>query len=117
MSLSVYMGLSQNILKMSNHGSMDATHLLLTSSFLLQEIKKTLQALDHLRRRIAKDLNLIPNGAMVPVWITDFPLFSWNEDVDRIESEHHPFTSPHLLGLVLFEKNHFKLVHQAMISF
>ncbi len=66
--------------------------------------KKTLQALDHLRRRLAKDLNLIPNGAMAPVWITDFPLFSWNEEFDRIESEHHPFTSPHLLDLGLFEK-------------
>ncbi|KAM9967973.1 hypothetical protein ACTFIW_002987 [Dictyostelium discoideum] len=64
----------------------------------------TLQALDHLRRRIAKDLNLIPNGAMVPVWITDIPFFSWNEEFDRIESEHHPFTSPHLLDLGFFER-------------
>ncbi|VHO04698.1 aspartate--tRNA ligase [Candidatus Rhabdochlamydia sp. T3358] len=53
------------------------------------------QGLDHLRRKIAKERNLIDPSAMHFVWVTDFPLLRWNADERRIESEHHPFTSPH----------------------
>jgi aspartyl-tRNA synthetase len=52
------------------------------------------QGLDHLRRRIARDRNLIKPGHHEFLWVTDFPLFSWNEDEQRLDSEHHPFTSP-----------------------
>lgn len=27
-------------------------------------------------------------------WVTDWPLFSWNEDDQRLNAEHHPFTAP-----------------------
>ncbi len=56
---------------------------------------KTNQALDHLRRLIAKDRNLISKDQYAFAWVTDFPLFSWDAEEGRLQSEHHPFTAPH----------------------
>jgi aspartyl-tRNA synthetase len=55
---------------------------------------KVNQGLDHLRRKLARDRNLIREGLYEFLWVTDFPLFSWNDEEKRLESEHHPFTSP-----------------------
>ncbi|MFT5555141.1 MAG: aspartyl-tRNA synthetase [Bradyrhizobium sp.] len=57
-------------------------------------LDRTNQALDHLRRRLARERKLIPSDSYKLLWVTDFPLFSWNEEEQRLESEHHPFTSP-----------------------
>lgn len=57
-------------------------------------VERTNQALDHLRRQIAKDRQLIPEKALAFLWVIDFPLFGWNHDEGRLESMHHPFTSP-----------------------
>lgn len=65
--------------------------------------KKTNMSLDHLRRRLAKDRNLIPPDACACLWVTDFPLFTYNEEEGRLESEHHPFTSPHLEDIACME--------------
>lgn len=67
--------------------------------------KRALQALDQLRRRIARDQGLIANDHFVPLWVTDFPLFQWDEEHDCIESEHHPFTSPHLLDIDFIDRD------------
>lgn len=29
------------------------------------------------------------------LWIYDFPLFTFNEDTNQLETTHHPFTAPH----------------------
>ncbi len=69
------------------------------------EKKRLLQALDQLRRRLGKDFGLIDSSRYEPLWVMDFPLFMWNEEEDRMESETHPFTSPHLDDLKLLESD------------
>ncbi|MEI8365613.1 MAG: aspartate--tRNA ligase [Parachlamydiaceae bacterium] len=61
------------------------------------------QGLDHLRRHIARERKLIPANTHEFVWVTDFPLFSWNEDEKRLDSEHHPFTSPNPADIGLLD--------------
>jgi len=34
------------------------------------------------------------NGELHFLWVTDFPMFFYNEDEKRYETEHHPFTMP-----------------------
>jgi len=51
------------------------------------------ESLGNLRNRIAADLGLL-QGDWQPVWITDFPMFEFDEKENRWSSTHHPFTSP-----------------------
>lgn len=67
------------------------------------------QGLDHLRRKIAKERNLIPSDALNFLWVTDFPLMRWNAEERRLESEHHPFTSPHFEDIPLLDKEPLKV--------
>jgi aspartyl-tRNA synthetase len=75
-------------------------------SFILAGPKKRLlQALDQLRRRLAKDYNLIDSSRYEPLWVIDFPLFRWNDEENRLESENHPFTSPHFDDIEFLESD------------
>jgi len=57
--------------------------------------QKTVRAgLGALRNEIAKRDKLIPENAYAPLWVTDFPMFEFNEDDGRYYAMHHPFTSP-----------------------
>jgi aspartyl-tRNA synthetase len=47
-----------------------------------------------LRGALAKDRGLIPADRWDFIWITDAPVFEWNEDEDRWDAVHHPFTAP-----------------------
>ena len=51
------------------------------------------EALGNLRVRLGKDLDLVDENWQ-PVWVTDFPMFDRNDDENRWESLHHPFTAP-----------------------
>ncbi len=63
-----------------------------------------LKALDHLRRHIAKKMNLIPLNTYAFTWVTDFPLFAWDEEEQQLASESHPFTSPHPDDIYLLDE-------------
>jgi len=47
-----------------------------------------------LRLELAKRLNLMKKEEYALVWVTRFPLLEYNEEEGRLESVHHPFTSP-----------------------
>ncbi|MFA5423618.1 MAG: aspartate--tRNA ligase [Phycisphaerae bacterium] len=52
------------------------------------------KALAPLRCRLGRELKLYDPKTFEFVWVTDFPLFEWNEDEKRYDSLHHPFTAP-----------------------
>ncbi len=62
--------------------------------FMADKPKVVYDSLGALRLEIARKLNLINDDEFNFVWVTDFPLFEWNEDENRFEAMHHPFTSP-----------------------
>lgn len=54
-----------------------------------------LQSLGALRLEMAKKLELLKdNNEFKFVWVTEFPLLSYNEEEERYQAEHHPFTMP-----------------------
>ena len=62
--------------------------------FMIGDTKKiTLEALGALRLKLGKKEDLIKD-CWEPLWVVDFPLFDWNDDKERWDSLHHPFTSP-----------------------
>lgn len=50
------------------------------------------EALGHLRLEIAKQLDLIDQSQLNFLWVLDWPLLEWNEEQERYQAMHHPFT-------------------------
>jgi aspartyl-tRNA synthetase len=49
--------------------------------------------LAYLRGRLGSILNVI-RDELALLWVTDFPMFEWDEEEKRWNSIHHPFTAP-----------------------
>lgn len=56
----------------------------------------TNNVLGSLRNSIAKELNLYDENELKFLWVTNFPLFEYDDAAERYFAMHHPFTSPHL---------------------
>jgi aspartyl-tRNA synthetase len=65
-----------------------------TIFILSGEYKKLLSAFGNLRTKLASDFNLINEDKFEFLWITDFPLFKYDEETGGFEGEHHVFTMP-----------------------
>lgn len=52
------------------------------------------QTLDRLRREFGARLNLADPNVLAWAWVIDFPLVEWNEEEQRWDAVHHPFTAP-----------------------
>jgi len=64
---------------------------------------KAYSVLGTLRLDMAKRFNLIDESKWNLLWVTEFPMFEWNEEEKRYEAMHHPFTSPMLEDVALLE--------------
>ena len=81
---------------------------------LAGERSSTLSQIGALRLELAKKLELIkPETPPALIWITDFPLFEYDEETKRFYAMHHPFTSPRMEEVDLLEKDPVKIKAQA----
>ena len=75
--------------------------------------KESLMQMGSLRIELAKRFELINYEKICPIWVTDFPLFEWDEDEKRFFSMHHPFTSAKPEHLELLNSNPEKVIANA----
>ena len=47
-----------------------------------------------LRLKLGKDLDLIDETKFNFLWVTEWPLFEYDEEEGRYYAAHHPFTMP-----------------------
>ncbi|MGA1844708.1 MAG: aspartate--tRNA ligase [bacterium] len=62
--------------------------------FVADRPKVVAESLGRLRLYLADRLDLIPADVFSFVWVYDFPLLEFNEEIGRYAAMHHPFTSP-----------------------
>ncbi len=62
------------------------------------------EILGGMRSHMADALD-VPREGHDFLWVVDFPLFHWDEEGQRYEAEHQPFTLPHIDELDLLETN------------
>jgi len=66
----------------------------------------TVNQMGALRLELAKRLELIkPETPPSLIWVTEFPLFEYDEETKRFYAMHHPFTSPRIEEIDLLEKD------------
>jgi aspartyl-tRNA synthetase len=61
---------------------------------LAGEANKTRKQLSELRLHMGSALGLRNKHVFKPLWVLDFPLLEWDEELKRYHAMHHPFTSP-----------------------
>lgn len=63
--------------------------------FMIGDKKEiTLVALGALRVEVAKQEGLLHSGVYEPIWVTEFPMFEFDDESNRYLARHHPFTAP-----------------------
>jgi aspartyl-tRNA synthetase len=65
-----------------------------TVLFAADEPAVAARVLGALRLHLGRELGLVDEEAWRFVWITDFPMFEWDDEEGRWKAVHHPFTRP-----------------------
>lgn len=74
--------------------------------FLVADKSKIVyDTLGALRCELAKKTGKINNKKPCLLWVTDFPLFEFDEDENRLVAKHHPFTMPNPEDIKMLETN------------
>ena len=63
------------------------------------------EALGALREKIGHDKNHLSQEKWTPLWVIDFPMFDYDDEGNRWNALHHPFTAPKDGHEVLLEKD------------
>ncbi|MBI1314109.1 aspartate--tRNA ligase [bacterium] len=71
--------------------------------FVADKGSVTSAALGALRNRLAKELKLYDPRTLNVLWVVEFPLYSWSEEDNRWQAEHHPFCYPNAADLDKFD--------------
>ena len=71
------------------------------------------KVLGALRLSFRDRLELADPDLMAFAWVVDFPMFAWNEEEQKWDAEHHPFTMPQLDDLPKFETNPAEILSDA----
>ncbi len=72
---------------------------------LAGEEMKTQKALCELRLEMGERLGFRDKNVFAPLWVVDFPLLEWDDELQRYKAMHHPFTSPKPEDIPLIETN------------
>jgi aspartyl-tRNA synthetase len=70
------------------------------------------ESLSRLRLHFRDRLGMADPDVLGMSWVTDFPLFEWNEDEGRIEPMHHMFTRPREEDLPLLDSDPLQVIGQ-----
>ena len=62
--------------------------------FVADKLSVVNASLANLRNKLGKDLGLIDENQFNFLWVTDWPLFEYDEEAGRYFAAHHPFTAP-----------------------
>lgn len=62
--------------------------------FAADKNKVVWDVLGNLRLEIARQLEILDKGEYKFLWVTEFPLLEWNDEQERFQAMHHPFTMP-----------------------
>ncbi len=70
------------------------------------------ESLNRLRLHLRDRLDITDKDELAFCWITDFPLFEWNEEEERIEPMHHMFTMPREEDIPLLDTDPLRVIGQ-----
>ena len=84
----ILLQLVQGVLHILNRRKQDLIHITGDKN------KVVFDVLGNLRLELARQLDLLKKDDFKFLWVTEFPLFEYDEEEGRFVAMHHPFTMP-----------------------